>query len=232
MPPYEGPIVVGGEDQTVHNHTFVGVYQALIDDFPGRAEQARIAEALLSDVASLEVRYTGVEDDEHAVFIVSVGNENNGHNLPSGATADTQVWVHLQVYDGANQLVYESGMTDANGDLMDGVQGHSLDPDGDPELLLFGQHLFDAAGEHVTFAWEAHSRTDNLIGPGQKKWRDYSVPVERLSAGVARIVAVLKYRTLPPFFIRTLVESGYLDPSEIGEVPIIEMERFEGTFTL
>ena len=77
-----------------------------------------------------------------------------------------------------------------------------------------------------------HSRTDNLIGPGQRKWRDYGVPAQLFSGGTARVVATLKYRTFPPFFIATLTDAGYLDPTEIGLIPIIDMARFEASFEL
>lgn len=232
MPTYTGQIVVDGPEKTLHSHTFVGVYQALVPGFPGRSQQAQIAESLLQDCAELEIRYNGVDEDENAIFVVSVKNINNGHNLPSGSTADTQVWVHLQVFDGDDELVYESGMTDENGDLMDGVQGHSLDPEGDPELMLYGQFVLGENDQHVTFAWEAHTFTDNLIPPGQVKWRDFALPADLFSGEEVRVLATLNYRTFPPFFLRTLIEEGYLDPNAIEPIPIIEMERLESRFQL
>ena len=101
-------------------------------------------------------------------------------------------------------------MTDENGDLMDGIVGHSLDPDGDPELMLFGQLIFGTEGQHVTFPWQAHSFTDNLIGPGQRKWRDFEIPASSLTGNEIRVLATLKYRTFPPFMLRELVGGGYL----------------------
>ena len=131
----------------------------------------------------------------------------------------------MQVFDDDDQLVYESGMTDENGDLMDGVVGHSVDPDGDPELMLYGQFVLDNDSRHVTFAWEAHQFTDNLIPPGQRKWRDFELPASLFETDRIRVLATLNYRTFPPFFLRTLIEDGFLDPNAIGPVPIIEMER-------
>ena len=215
---------------TVHSHYFVGVYQALLPGFPGRPEMARLAEELLSNCAELDVRYNGIDENGEAVLVVSVENINNGHNLPAGSTADTQVWVHLQVFDDDGDLILESGMTDENGDLMDGIVGHSLDPDGDPELMLFGQLIFGTEGQHVTFPWQAHSFTDNLIGPGQRKWRDFEIPASSLTGNEIRVLATLKYRTFPPFMLRELVGGGYLDPAEIDPIPVIDMETVEQTF--
>ena len=232
MPTYEGKITKDGDTKTLHSHYFVGVYQALLPGFPGRPELAERARELLSDCAELDLRYNGIDEQGDAVVVVSVRNINNGHNLPAGSTADTQVWVHLQVFNQENELVFESGMLDANGDLMDGVVGHSLDPDGDPELMLFGQFIYGQDGAHVTFPWQAHSFTDNLIAPGQRKWRDFPIPSDRLVGESFRVVARLNYRTFPPFLLKTLIDGGYLDADAIDPVPIIEMEMAEAVFSL
>ena len=232
MPTYRGKMTPDGPEQELHAHTFVGVDQALIPGFPNKEIQAQLVRQLLQDCAILDVRFNGVNENGAAVLVASVENINNGHNLPSGSTADRQVWVHIQVRDEEGQLMFESGMLDANDDLMDGVDGHSLRPDGDPELLLFGQFIYGADGEHVTFPWQAHTYTDNLIGPGQRRWRDYEVPVASLAGREINVVATLNYRTFPPFLIRALIESGELAPDAIEPIPIIEMERFEAQFTL
>ena len=232
MPTYRGRMTPDGPEQELHAHTFVGVDQALIPGFPNKEIQAQLVRELLQDCAILDVRFNGVNERGAAVLVASVENINNGHNLPSGSTADRQVWVHIQVRDEEGQLLFESGMLDTNGDLMDGVDGHSLRPDGDPELLLFGQFIYGADGEHVTFPWQAHTYTDNLIGPGQRRWRDYEVPATELAGREINVLATLNYRTFPPFLIRALIDSGELAPDAIEPIPIIEMERFEAQFTL
>ena len=123
-------------------------------------------------------------------------------------------------------------MLDANGDLMDGVQGHSMTPDGDPELLLFGQFIFGKDGEHVNFPWQAFSYADNLLAPGQKAWRDYELNIQNVRGRRLKVSAVLNYRTFPPFLIRLLIEEGWLDPTQLLPIPIIEMERVETEFIL
>ncbi len=232
MPTYQGPITENGPIKTLHSHRFIGVDQALIADFPQKEEQARLIQDLLAEAAHLEVRYNGINKDGDAVVVVAVENVNNGHNLPSGSTADRQVWAHVRITDETGTLVYESGALDENGDLADGVEGHSRNPEADPELLLFGQFIYGADGEHVLFPWEAHQYTDNLLGPGQRKWRDFLIPVDRFQGDSLTVEAVLKYRTFPPFLIARLIELGHLPPDVLAPIPIIEMNRVRETFRL
>ena len=126
----------------IHAHRFVGVDQALI---PFRQEkQAELVQTLLQNAAELSVRLANGEDGDF--LVVTVTNTNTGHALPSGSTADRQMWVHLEIRDDEGRLIYESGMTDEDGNLSDGVVGHSRDPHRDPELLLFGQFVFGQSG--------------------------------------------------------------------------------------
>ena len=83
------------------------------------------------------------------------------------------------------------------------------------------------AGKHfrLTFTY-----TDNLLGPGQKKWRDYRLPVEGLAGQELSVTAVLNYRTFPPFLIRTLIDEGFLAEGELLAIPIVEMESREASF--
>lgn len=220
MPAYEGEIV-DGTTTTIHRHRFIGVDLALVDDFPDKEEQLRLVTELLRSCARLELERT--EDHDGAIALrASVTNINNGHALPSGSTADRQVWVHLTVTDEAGEVVYESGMLDANGDLMDRVEGHSLDPEGDPELLLYGSLLFGDDGQHVTFPWQAARSQDILLQPGQTGWREYLIPRSGLDGQTLTATAVLRYRTFPPFLVRQLQHEGYLD-RDFPEIPIVDM---------
>lgn len=223
MPVFEGEIVPETE-KTIHRHRFVGVDVALIDDFPDKEEQFQLVDALLKSVAELKVQRVEDKDGKLALR-VDVTNANNGHALPSGSTADRQVWVHLQVHTNEGDLVFESGMFDANGDLMDRVEKHSLTPDGDPELLVYGSFMFDAEGNHVNFPWEAHRSQDFLLQPGQTGWREYLIEKEKFHGASGLIVtATLKYRTFPPFIIRILKEEGHLAEDAVpNRVPVVEM---------
>ncbi len=230
MPQVQGEIV-SGKVAAMHRHTFVGVDIALIDDFPDKVRQRRLVEELLQSAAELTITRVGRQG---ADIRVDVKNINNGHALPSGSTADRQVWVHLQVYDQDDNLIFESGMMDANGDLMDRVDGHSLTPGGDPDLLMFGSLLFNEHGEHVTFPWQASRSQDFLLQPGQTGWREFRLEPELLE-GVSsvRAEATLRYRTFPPFLIRELKQEGHLEQDAVpSTVPIIDMASKTITFTL
>lgn len=227
MPLIRGKRVKDGPDGEIHSHRFVGVDQALID-FPQRQVQAELVRTLLQNAAELDIR---LNDETDGVYIVvSVTNTNTGHSLPSGSTADRQMWVHLQVRDEEGRLVYESGMLDGDGNLADGVAGHSAEPYIDPELLLFGQFVFGQSGEHVLFPWEVLSTADNLIAPGQRAWRDYPMPDTVARGTTLSVTATLKYRTFPPFVLRALSDEGFLDLTQLDPVPIIEMETVTETF--
>ena len=51
-----------------------------------------------------------------------------GHSLPSGSTADRQMWVETIIRDEAGNIVYESGTLDENDDIRDGLESHSTAP--------------------------------------------------------------------------------------------------------
>lgn len=231
MPKYQGEIVKGGRITTLHRHTFVGVDQALIKNFPHKAEQAELVKKLLQSCAKINIKYLPDVGNKVAIR-VDVTSINNGHNLPSGSTADRQVWVHLRITNPEGKLLYESGMLDKNGDLMDRIHGHSVTPDGDPHLLLYSQFLFDEKGNHVNFPWQAKTTKDALLPPGQTGWREYLIPKTQLTSKVINVSAVLKYRTFPPFLIRKLQEEGYLKKDAIEPIPIIEMVKQKKVFTL
>ncbi len=229
MPVVTGEIVAGKEAQ-IHRHTFVGVDLALVDDFPDKERQRRLVEELLRSAGRLTV--TRAEDlDGHMVIRAAVTNINNGHALPSGSTADRQVWVHLTAKNEDGEVLFETGMLDANGDLMDRVTGHSLTPDGDPDLLLLGSLIFSPDGEHVTFPWQAQTQEDALLQPGQTAWREYEIPTEGYSGRVT-IEARLRYRTFPPFLVRQLIDEGFLGEGEMTEIPIVDMAEVTKEYDL
>ncbi|MBH24106.1 MAG: hypothetical protein CMH57_06575 [Myxococcales bacterium] len=231
MPAARGEIVEGTEAD-IHRHRFVGVDLALIDDFPDKEEQLQLVTDLLRSCVRLEVNRTEDHDDSYAIR-VSMTNINNGHALPSGSTADRQVWVHITVTDDATgEVVYESGMMDENGDLMDRITGHSTNPEGDPDLLMYSSLLFGDNDQHVTFPWQAARSFEILLQPGQTGWREYLIPHDRIQGDQLTVQARVRYRTFPPFLIRELEEEGFLEPGLIGEIPIIDMAELTETFSV
>ena len=138
MPEYQGQAAKDGPTRTVHRHHFVGVDVSLLpeDEFPGYHEMREMTAALLRTAAEFRVRFNA---DARALD-VEIENKA-GHSLPSGATADRQVWVEAIIRNSAGEVVFESGTLDARGDIRDAVAKHNLEPGTDPQLLFYGQFL-------------------------------------------------------------------------------------------
>ena len=117
MPSYEGQAAVDGPTREVHRHFFVGVDVALID-FPDRERQRRMVESLLQSAAEISVNPARqARRNDFLPIEVMITSKTAGHHLPSGATADRQMWLSVKVSDAANgRVFYESGGLDANGD--------------------------------------------------------------------------------------------------------------------
>lgn len=57
-------------------------------------------------------------------FQVEVKNITKGHNTPTGFTGERLVWLNVEVKDADGNLVFESGHTDPNGDVLDGESSY------------------------------------------------------------------------------------------------------------
>ena len=58
--------------------------------------------------------------DRHGIEIqVKVSNITKGHNTPTGFTGERLVWIRITVTDAAGKVIFQSGDTDANGDVRD-----------------------------------------------------------------------------------------------------------------
>ena len=68
---------------------------------------------LLSDVKVNEATTSGIE------IQAKVSNITEGHNTPTGFTGERLVWVRVTVTDASGKVVFQSGDTDANGDVRD-----------------------------------------------------------------------------------------------------------------
>lgn len=131
-----GRAAVGGPERDIHDHRFVGVDVSLLppDQFPGYEEMRRRSRDLLRSAARLRVETVGRE------LHVEIQNLA-GHALPTGSTAERQMWLELIVTDDRGELVFSSGTLDDRGDLRDGLSEHSLEPGTDPQLAYWGQQL-------------------------------------------------------------------------------------------
>ncbi|MEE2756899.1 MAG: multiheme c-type cytochrome [Myxococcota bacterium] len=141
MPSYVGSAAKDGPDRLVHDHTFVGVDVSLLpeDEFPGYWELRKKTAELLSTAAVMDAKFM----DAQGQLQVRISNRT-GHGLPTGATADRQMWLRIKVLDSDGNLLFESGTLDENLDIRDGIDGHSERPGTDPQLAYFGQLLLES----------------------------------------------------------------------------------------
>ena len=149
MPEYTGKAAVGTEapeglpDRTLHRHLFVGVDVSLLpeSEFPGYQEMRDLVQQLLEE----STEFTAIYNQATQRIEASITNLA-GHAIPSGATAERQMWIELIVRDSMGVTVFESGTLDAEGNLRDGIAGHSLLTGTDPQLAYFGQVMIGIDG--------------------------------------------------------------------------------------
>lgn len=232
MPESQGPAAVGGPDRAIHDHTMVGVDVSLLPpkDFPGYDELRQATTELLRGAAD----WTAAWDAASARFTLRIENLA-GHSLPSGATADREMWVELRVRDAEGKVAFESGTLDARGDLKQASDETTLEPGADPQLALFRQRmLFDPALEgksgevhDVHFLWEPNSIDENLIAATGTASVEYDLST--LRPGQYEVRARLLFRSFPPYLLRKLVDLGLLDPKVPDRVPTVEMKKLSQT---
>ena len=235
MPSYEGVAAVGHGPRTVHDHAFVGVDVSLLPakDFAGYDEQRAKSEALLKRSATLAVRADPVKQQLELEI-----HNLAGHALPSGATADRQMWIELVVTDAAGNRVFESGTLDENGDLRVDDPLRTTAPGTDPELLLYGQvMLFDPKvadpsssepAHPVDFLWEPNAETSHLILPSVTDRPSFDLSA--LPKGSYTAALRLLFRSFPPHVLRRLESIAALDPAVRERVPTVEMATASASF--
>ena len=218
MPTRRGRAAKDGPEREVHDHTFVGVDVSLLppEQFPGYEQLRALSRQLLQEQS---VRLA--VDHEPAFGRLTVGITNlAGHALPSGATADRQLWVEVRVFDDAGQVRFASGTLDARGDLRDGDPSHTLEPGSDPQLMVFRQRLLSHEGE-VHFPWQASSLEDNLIDARETAEVHYVLGA--LPPGEYEAVVRLRIRAFPPYLLRLLEEEAELSPDVAPRMPVVDM---------
>ncbi len=229
MPASMGQAATDGPLREIHDHTMVGVDVSLVepDAFPGYYELREASAKLLRSAADLRAKFI------NGGKLLEIEIENlAGHALPSGATAERQMWLHVQVFSPDEELLFESGMLDANGDLMDGNPKHSLNPEGDPQLVKFAQDFLDVKDipqenyyQHVVdMPWQAAGIKNHLIDVEETKILHYDLNELALPAGSTAKVQ-LKFRSFPMYFLRLLEEKAELDPMVKTRVPIVVMQN-------
>jgi hypothetical protein len=237
MPKYSGPAAVGHKARTVHEHTFVGADVSLLPaaEFPAYDELRARSDDLLKSSVSFTV------NAEPAARRLAVGITNlAGHALPSGATADREMWLEVIVRDASGAVVLESGTPDERGDLRVANADRTTRPGTDPTLVLYSQKMvFDpkipdpASTEpprQVDFLWEPNAEVTNIISVAGVEHPTYDLST--LPPGPYRASARLLFRSFPPHLLRKLEGLAGLDPEVGRRVPTVEMASSTVEFTL
>lgn len=239
MPAYQGQAAKDGPMREVHRHWFVGVDVSLLppEEFPGYYEMREMVDTLLQESANLRVAFEPAEKK------VRIEVENlAGHALPSGATAERQMWIEFIVKDAQDQVVFETGTFDENGDLRDGNPKHTTQPGTDPQLILWNQQMIDdptrqdpnstAPIKPVTFPWQASWIQDHLV-PADGTDIEY-LDLSALPSGSYTATVRLRFRSFPMYFLKALEgeESGNLDPAVKTRVPITDMNTADLSFSI
>jgi hypothetical protein len=203
-----------------HEHRFPAVDVALTD-FPDKEQQRiatecelhksiRIVEMAVSPIGEIRIRLETLA----------------GHAQPSGTAQDRRLWAEIIAYDDNGNVMLESG-TIADGEI------EELPDDTRPnrqQLEMFRDHMIGEGGKEVHMFWEAKDASvPNLLYPSQMRgdvihYRDvnFRIPMQRRPA---RFVFRMRMRPMGMDVLRSLVDSGDLDPKFLKEVPTFTLNQ-------
>ncbi len=127
---------------------------------------------LLSNSARIKVTHPRIARASQRIHVdVDVASIFEGHSLPTGFTAERQVWISIEVRDPSGRLVFASGDVDKNQDLRD---DHSHDVitrkiPRDPYLVNFQSKFITLTNKgterSVTIAVNRHLAPLNVLRP-------------------------------------------------------------------
>ena len=237
MATYYGKAAEGGPDRKVHRHTFEGVDVSLLgkDAFPGYDKMRALTAKLLQKAAKLAMDF-----DSEGNLKVTIENLA-GHSLPTGATAERQMWLRVVLKDITHKphaILFASGTLDSRGDLREDIESHTLEPGTDPFLVKYGQRLiFRGLKDHhnpfahvVEMPWQADWQENHLIPVSQIKSHTYPLSGYLVEGGKYHLEVKLLFRSFPPYFLRILEKEAGLDPKIKDRLPIVEMAGITKVF--
>lgn len=213
-------IVMGMElpERPLSDHSFIGPDNHLIDTFPypdNPEENARIQriylekkQFLLENCAEIEIiAPDSVPSSSEMKVEVKITNTGAGHGIPTGFTAERQVWIEITVRDANGKVLFISGDLDENKDLRnnhsEAVKNGRVPPD---EWLLNLQSKFirrtpEGVDEELLLPTLAFDVEKNNIMPYESKSGFYPVNVTGDVKGPVTVEAKLLYRNLPPYLL-------------------------------
>ncbi len=226
MPTYRGKSTNTAPERDLHEHHFVGVDLPLEEGFlPNQAAydelHDRIAN-LLDSAATISLSAEAAHQGEQLDLFVSIHNNIVAHNIPTGSTFNRQVWLEVIATDADNNVLYETGTLDANGDLKN--YWSEFERYADHDLIEFGSRLTDIAGEPTLFSWRATEHHTNALSPLYDRTSTLFIPTGALTVGPVHIEARLRFRSFPPYLLRALGLEEFVGKLEIFDIDSISID--------
>lgn len=221
MPPMEGkPAKMGPIRPHNSDHWFGGGFTGFVE---GAAK------------LSIELDGDEIKAGDRVDFRIKVHNLATGHNFPTGASEERDVWLHVGVYDQdgdeLDHIKIPRDPDDPNDKYFvttnakvaypthsshsDPIERDSL-PEGD---RIYHSAFIDSDGNFTYAQWYATKDIENRLRPLEERWENYSWTVpERLSGKTVILRAVLYYRRMP---------DSYAEFLGIPTRPTLEVSRAE-----
>lgn len=214
-------------------------YKEYIDNY----EKDRLR--LLRNAAALSVQHPpGVAPGSTLKVVATVKNTFAGHQLPTGFTAERQIWLEVLLRDAKGKVLYASGDLDHNGDLRD---AHSLEVEHGE--VARDKDLFNLQAKFMVRNF-AGTETENLdtvnrllspvpvnrpssglsalfgspfgvrvskkgIPPRSSRKAAYGIPIPEGTEGPLSLSVRLRARHLPPHFLISIGLGDYIDKLRI-----------------
>ncbi len=237
------------EDEIVDDSGFPEPWNSVDDRYDAREliedQLALLAEArargtellkrgyVLGEVELTQASPDGIE------FRVRVGNGTDGHNVPTGFTAERLVFLHVTLSDRSGSVVFESGDLDPNGDVRDlhSRYVHAGQVPLDEQLFSLQSKFIirNARGGEREVILSVNESLDPLpfvrpdtrasiltgrpqgtrihkkgIEPGGHRWANYQVPQKSLTGeGPYRLHVELKAAMVPVNLIGAIQHVGF-----------------------
>ncbi len=212
MPVIEGKAATDGPVRDRHEHRWIGVDVAALPGFLTEEEteyiSGRVSE-LLDTAATLSLTADLGEMGSQVDVNVSITNEIDAHALPTGSTFLRQVWIELIAFDAKGEMLFETGLLDANDDLKDAFS--EIDPYGDDDLITLSSNLLDDHGNPEFLPWKASEHVLKSLSPGYTRTYTLFVPVDKKTAWPIQVEARLRLRPFAPWLLRLTGQDDYLE---------------------
>lgn len=207
--------------RATRRHDFEGIDLA-ITEFPGRERQRVLVEQFLAASLLAEICVS-----EAGVIRLTLENVGSGHNFPSGAAHDREIWLELAAYRaGDPEPVFATGTPGEQSDAEPAVnrpvvllRDHAIDAHGDPA------HMFwEIAGLRGSTTISGAITRDPLDPAFHAERKSFEFDAEQAELGsIDRVTLRVRVRPIALDVLRDLVDSGHLEPRFVEEMPVIDV---------